>query len=77
MAEKNKFGSKIGLVAATVGSAIGDKVWNHFFTPGDLSRYEADGERSVYYENPDGTAFIMDTGNNDVRSEGMSYGMIS
>ncbi len=28
MAEKNKFGSKIGLVAATVGSAIGlGNVW--------------------------------------------------
>ena len=53
-----------------------DTIWNHFFTPADISRYEEDGEKSVYYECPDGTAFIMDTGSNDVRSEGMSYGMM-
>ena len=52
------------------------QVWNHFFTPADLARYEAPGETSVYYETADGLAFIMDTGNNDVRSEGMSYGMM-
>lgn len=50
--------------------------WNHFFTPGDITRYEQDGEKSVYYETADGLAFIMDTGSNDVRTEGMSYGMM-
>jgi len=53
-----------------------NKLWNHFFTPGDLRLYEADGQKSVYYESADGLAFIMDTGNNDVRTEGMSYGMM-
>ena len=53
-----------------------NNLWEHFFTPGDLSNYEADGQRSVYYETADGMAFIMDTGNNDVRTEGMSYGMM-
>ena len=53
-----------------------NNLWEHFFTPGDLSLYEADGQRSVYYETADGMAFIMDTGNNDVRTEGMSYGMM-
>ncbi len=72
---ENFFATLLGKTDKEVEARL-DKVWNHFFTPGDLSRYEADGERSVYYENPDGTAFIMDTGNNDVRSEGMSYGMM-
>lgn len=53
-----------------------DTIWNHFFTPADIKCYESDEEKSVYYECSDGTAFIMDTGNNDVRSEGMSYGMM-
>jgi oligosaccharide reducing-end xylanase len=34
-----------------------------------------DSER-VYYRVGDGTAYIADTGNGDVRSEGMSYGMM-
>lgn len=33
------------------------------------------GSAPVYYESGDG-AYILDTGNNDVRSEGMSYGMM-
>jgi oligosaccharide reducing-end xylanase len=53
-----------------------DSLWQHFFTPGDLSRYEADGEKTVYYEVGDSMAFILDTGSNDVRTEGMSYGMM-
>ena len=27
-----------------------ENIWQHFFTPGDLARYEMDGEKSVYYE---------------------------
>lgn len=53
-----------------------DSVWNHFFTPGDISLYENDGQKSVYYLSGDDSAFIMDTGSNDVRTEGMSYGMM-
>jgi oligosaccharide reducing-end xylanase len=71
----NLFASLLGKSQAEVDARI-DSVWTHFFTPGDLSRYEADGERSVYYEVGDSMAFILDTGSNDVRTEGMSYGMM-
>ena len=33
-------------------------------------------DKTVYYETADNMAFIYDTGSNDVRSEGMSYGMM-
>ena len=52
-----------------------DGVWEHFFTPGDLSIYENDDQHSVYYIDGD-KGFILDTGSNDVRTEGMSYGMM-
>lgn len=52
-----------------------ESVWEHFFTPGDISRYESADETSVYYRSGD-KAYILDTGNNDVRTEGMSYGMM-
>ncbi|MDE7421270.1 MAG: hypothetical protein K2N35_13810 [Muribaculaceae bacterium] len=52
-----------------------DGVWNHFFTPGDMSVYENDDQHSVYYLDGD-KGFILDTGSNDVRTEGMSYGMM-
>ena len=71
----NLFTSLLGKSEAEVEARL-QQVWNHFFTPADLARYEAPGETSVYYETADGLAFIMDTGNNDVRSEGMSYGMM-
>lgn len=44
-------------------------LWHTYFE-GDL-----DNER-LYYEVPGDMAYILDTGNNDVRSEGMSYGMM-
>lgn len=71
----NLFTSLLGKSETEVEARL-QQVWNHFFTPADLARYEAPGETSVYYETADGLAFIMDTGNNDVRSEGMSYGMM-
>ena len=71
----NLFTSLLGKSEAEVEARL-QQVWNHFFTPADLARYEAPGETSVYYETADGLAFIMDTGNNDVRSEGLSYGMM-
>lgn len=52
-----------------------EQTWKHFFTPGDLTKYEDDDQTSVYYLSGD-DAFIMDTGSNDVRTEGMSYGMM-
>lgn len=72
---ENHFSTLLGKSQQEVDDRI-RQTWNHFFTPADLSRYENDGETSVYYETPDGLAFVMDTGNNDVRSEGMSYGMM-
>lgn len=71
----NLFTSLFGKSEAEVQARI-DSVWQHFFTPGDLNRYEADDETSVYYEVGDSMAFILDTGSNDVRTEGMSYGMM-
>ena len=38
--------------------------------------YGSDTFERIYYENPDDTAFIYDMGHGDVRSEGMSYGMM-
>ena len=73
--KNNLFVSVLGKSQAEVDARI-DSVWAHFFTPGDLSRYEADGEKTVYYEVGDSMAIILDTGNNDVRTEGMSYGMM-
>lgn len=69
------FESVLGLSRQEVDARL-DSLWNHFFTPADLSRYEADGERSVYYEVGDSMAIILDTGSSDVRTEGMSYGMM-
>ena len=75
MQAENLFKTFLGKSDGEVQQKI-ESVWRHFFTPGDISRYEADGEKSVYYESPDSLAFIMDTGSNDVRTEGMSYGMM-
>lgn len=69
------FGTLLGKSEAEVTEHL-NMMWKHFFTPGDLSRYEKDGEKSVYYETSNGLGFIMDTGSNDVRTEGMSYGMM-
>ena len=74
-ADNNLFTSLLGKSQAEVDARI-DSIWVHFFTPGDLGRYEADGEQTVYYEVGDSMAIILDTGNNDVRTEGMSYGMM-
>jgi oligosaccharide reducing-end xylanase len=35
-----------------------------------------DEPERFYIEGPDNTAYLTDTGNNDVRTEGMSYGMM-
>jgi oligosaccharide reducing-end xylanase len=34
------------------------------------------GDEAIYFKNLDGTGYVMDTGNNDVRTEGMSYAMM-
>lgn len=74
-AANNLFSALLGKSEAEVEARL-DSVWAHFFTPGDLSRYAADGERCVYYEVGDSMGMIVDTGSDDVRTEGMSYGMM-
>jgi endo-1,4-beta-D-glucanase Y len=44
-----------------------DQLWNHYF--------KGDNNSKVYFETNDG-AYIEDINNSDVRSEGMSYGMM-
>lgn len=71
----NLFSTLLGKSETEVQARI-DSLWIHFFTPGDISRYDADGEQTVYYEVGDSMGIIVDTGSNDVRTEGMSYGMM-
>lgn len=35
-----------------------------------------EGPNKIYWESDDGLGYVMDTGNNDVRTEGMSYAMM-
>ena len=44
-----------------------DQLWNHYFM--------GDSNQKLYYDRGD-EAYILDINNNDVRSEGMSYGMM-
>lgn len=57
-----------GYTKEQVNQRLAD-LWHTYFE-GDL-----DNER-LYYEVPGDMAYILDTGSNDVRSEGMSYGMM-
>ena len=65
---RNLFRELLGKTEEETTSRI-EAAWHHF-THGDK-----DSER-IYYEAPDNTAYIADIGNGDVRSEGMSYGMM-
>ncbi len=60
------FKKYLGKTDAEIQAKI-DQLWNHYFKGDDNSK--------VYYDQGN-DAYIMDTGNNDVRSEGMSYGMM-
>lgn len=42
------------------------RVWHELF----------EGPDKIYWESPDGLGYVMDTGNHDVRTEGMSYAMM-
>lgn len=46
-----------------------ENLWSHFF-------YGDTNNQAVYYPVGTDEAYILDTGNGDVRSEGMSYGMM-
>ncbi len=64
---RNLFVEILGKSEKQVQSKI-DKAWDHFFTPGKST--------AVYCEVGDDMAYIHDVGNNDVRTEGQSYGMM-
>lgn len=64
----NLFGAWLGAPASRIDARIA-ATWSQF-TTGDPVR-----ER-LYFEVGDDMAFIHDVGNDDVRSEGMSYGMM-
>ena len=71
----NYFSEILGLEQSEVDARM-ESLWQHFFTPADFSRFADDDQTSVYYEVGDSMAFIYDTGSDDVRTEGMSYGMM-
>ena len=64
----NLFADYLGKSDAEIQAKI-DETWNQLFYGDDIS------ER-VYYPVGSDMAYILDTGNDDVRSEGMSYGMM-
>jgi oligosaccharide reducing-end xylanase len=64
----NLFRDYLGKSDAEVQAKL-DETWNQLFYGDDTS------ERIYYPIGPD-MAYILDTGNDDVRSEGMSYGMM-
>lgn len=65
---RNLFVEYLGKTEEQVESKL-NSIWNHFFNP--------KGDNTVYYETTDGSmGYILDVNNNDVRTEGMSYGMM-
>jgi endo-1,4-beta-D-glucanase Y len=61
------FQTYLGKTDAEVQAKL-EQLWSHYFEGGENSK--------VYYDRGNGEAYIYDTGNSDVRSEGMSYGMM-
>jgi uncharacterized protein YjdB/endo-1,4-beta-D-glucanase Y len=57
-----------GQTAAAVTAKM-DQMWNQFFVNGDATQ-------KLFYPVGTDMAYILDTGNGDIRSEGMSYGMM-
>jgi oligosaccharide reducing-end xylanase len=64
----NLFKDWLGCSDSQVDAKL-DAVWNQLF-------YGDDATERVYYPVGDDMAYIADVGNGDVRSEGMSYGMM-
>jgi oligosaccharide reducing-end xylanase len=65
---RNLFAEYLGKSDAEAQARI-DAAWDQLF-------YGDDATERVYYPASDDMAYIVDIGNNDVRSEGMSYGMM-
>ena len=63
----NLFVKYLGKTQAQVDQKM-QQMWSHFFT--------VNGQNTVYYEVGNDMAYIYDTGNQDVRTEGMSYGLM-
>jgi len=59
--------AEIGVSQADIDARV-EKTVEQFFRGNNAQR--------IYYEFGDGMAYILDVGNRDVRSEGMSYGMM-
>jgi len=64
----NLFAEMLGKSEAETKAKI-DAAWNSLF-------YGSDANERVYYPVGEDMAYVMDIGSNDVRSEGMSYGMM-
>ena len=65
---RNLFKEMLGKTDAEIQAKL-DTAWQQLF-------YGNDNTQRVYYPVNNDMAYIMDIGNNDVRSEGMSYGMM-
>jgi oligosaccharide reducing-end xylanase len=65
---RNYFADYLGQTDAAVKTKI-DAAWNQLF-------YGDDTSQKVYYPVGSDMAYLEDTGNSDVRTEGMSYGMM-
>jgi oligosaccharide reducing-end xylanase len=66
--QQDMFQTLLGKSEEQVQAKI-DAAWNHLF-------YGDDDNERVYYEVGDDMAYIIDINNHDVRSEGISYGMM-
>lgn len=58
--------AEIGIAQNKIEQKINDTFNTMFFDP----------EEKIYFETDDDMAYMLDTGNNDARTEGMSYGMM-
>ena len=65
---RNLFAELLGKSDEEVTAKL-DRAWRHLF-------YGRDSSERVYYPVGEDMAYIADIGSNDVRSEGMSYGMM-
>lgn len=58
----------LGITQAAINEKITD-TWERLFT-------NKDPDLQIYFETAEGMGYVVDTGNNDVRTEGQSYGMM-
>jgi oligosaccharide reducing-end xylanase len=65
---RNLFADYLGKSDSEIQAKV-DSAWDQLF-------YGSDEYQRVYYPVEGDMAYVMDIGNNDVRSEGMSYGMM-